>query len=686
MRIPKAKTSHFHCLLRSIALAFTMAVPLSADDLPAFPGADGAGKYAHGGRGGDVYHVTNLSDPYGERVEGTLRHAIETADGPRTIVFDKGGTIHLESTLMAQDLSHLTIAGQTAPGGGITIADASFFVRDAQHVIVQYLRFAPGDALSKPEASELPGFAGSGNIRPFRVWNSKHVMADHLTTRWGQEDNISVTHNSSRVTVQNSIGAEGLLDADHRKGTRSYAALINGHGISYLRNYFAHNRARNPRVGIDGTRLEFNNNVVYNTGYRAAALSDRVVMDAVGNIGLTGPAGRGPGALIRSQTTGDDAPMVFAADNYYDEHSSQPLDFSRPSSPIVMDARHYPIDERFDFGVESVSDYEPIPFREAYIYTLSRTGASHLRDTHDRRIVRDAVERTGNQIDRPVDVGGWPEVDPGEPVVSTARDGIADGWKEKHGLDINQAYHKTFAEDGYTYLEHYLHSLMPPPMGEDRIAIGTADGNGADAQVHIHDGVPGGKGDGAAIQAYRNSDSDHHDYIVLRFDLSAVEPGTIADARLELTAFSNLQSGTLRVYALDPEVDNQNWDESRIDYANAPGFDPADAIKDADTWRLGDKVSDNKQPGDVVTFDHPNLAVFLNSTLAHYRDANDSEQVTLILRQRTNSRGPMRFAAKEATSLNNDGSDNDHKAGEHAPRLILTASETNTSSPTNLTP
>ena len=137
----------------------------------AFPGAEGFGKYAKGGRGGDVYHVTNLRDDG----PGTLRHGIDTADAPRTIVFDVAGTIQLGRPIRMAGKSNLTIAGQTAPGKGITIRDHAVTVRDCNDIVVRYLRLRLGDKNKGDSAGE----------DVMTVDYCDRVILDHLSLTWG---------------------------------------------------------------------------------------------------------------------------------------------------------------------------------------------------------------------------------------------------------------------------------------------------------------------------------------------------------------------------------------------------------------------------------------------------------------------------------------------------------------------
>ncbi|MCK5470675.1 MAG: pectate lyase, partial [Cyclobacteriaceae bacterium] len=126
---------------------FNISNNISAQTI-AFPGAEGAGKFTKGGRGGDVYHVTSLEDAG----KGSLRQGIETISGPRTIVFDVAGTIRLKSILQIKDVSYLTIAGQSAPGKGITIADYPIKIHDSKHIIMRYMRVRLGDENKPPDS------------------------------------------------------------------------------------------------------------------------------------------------------------------------------------------------------------------------------------------------------------------------------------------------------------------------------------------------------------------------------------------------------------------------------------------------------------------------------------------------------------------------------------------------------
>ncbi len=221
--------------------------------VPAFPGAEGFGAYAFGGRGGKLYRVTNLNDSG----PGSLREAVQ-AEGPRIVIFDISGTIHLESRITIYH-PYLTLAGQTAPGDGITVSGYKFDVQ-TYDVIIRHIRFRRGDTNRPDEWT-------------FRIRGGNHVIVDHVTVSWGIDGNMGVTY-MDNTTVQNSLLAKPLWDSFHPKGVRGYGALVRGrHGArySFLCNIWANNRARVPRPGNYvsheedpvGLLIDFRNNVIF---------------------------------------------------------------------------------------------------------------------------------------------------------------------------------------------------------------------------------------------------------------------------------------------------------------------------------------------------------------------------------------------------------------------------------------
>ena len=233
------------------------------DDLIAFPGCEGYGRFTSGGRavdgrGSKVYYVTRLDDcPDNNLVEGTLRWALKSGDDtPRTVLFKVSGTIYLTSTLSGVK-PNLTIAGQTAPGGGICIA--GYQMKLPSNSIVRHIRFRTGD---------LP----NGSMSPLDVENIDHIVLDHCSFTWSMEENITV-YDCDYTTTQWCIFAEGLYYSKNVKGHRSYGAQWGGEHGTMHHCLFSNNNSRSPR--FNGVRKnvhdrhvdnEFVNNVVYNWG------------------------------------------------------------------------------------------------------------------------------------------------------------------------------------------------------------------------------------------------------------------------------------------------------------------------------------------------------------------------------------------------------------------------------------
>ncbi len=282
-------------LLSSILALLTIAGFAGSAPLIAFPGAEGFGKYAVGGRGGKVVAVTNLDDfkSSEDTIQGSLRWALSqyvstktvdkagtptsvTVYTPLTIVFNVSGTIWLKEDLKVKRDS-LTIAGQTAPGDGICIAGHSVLFNGAtggemfywgprrRELIVRYIRFRPGipkDEDGNP-TSDFVTYATD-------VENYENVIIDHCSMSWANEECLAIYDNKN-TTVQWSLISEGLYNAYHPKGTRAYCGVWGGQYASYHHNAIAHNKSRTVR--FDGSRahdtiavIEYRNNVIYNWG------------------------------------------------------------------------------------------------------------------------------------------------------------------------------------------------------------------------------------------------------------------------------------------------------------------------------------------------------------------------------------------------------------------------------------
>jgi hypothetical protein len=424
-----------------------LATPALADPILAFPGAEGAGRFAQGGRGGAVIAVTNLDDAG----PGSLRAAVE-AEGPRTIVFRISGTIQLQKPLKIAN-PRITIAGQTAPGDGITIRDQPLIVA-ADDVVVRYIRSRLGDE-SKVETDAIS------------IVKGRRIILDHVSASWSVDETLSASANYSRpdqgfydLTVQWSVIAESLTHSLHAKGEHGYGSLIrggNGSKISFHHNLWANHQARMPRPGNYegpdkdpiGAFFDFRSNVFYNwgrtrSGYNAdtATLSRYNFVD---NSYIAGPQSEAPIAFNESDTL---ARAYFAGNSM---NGAIPLD---PWSLVTgIQPEGYRLAAPVDIApvrAESAAD--------SYERVLRWAGASKVRDSVDLRILAGVRDRTGKQIDSQAEVGGWPLLHSLPAPPDSDGDGMPDAWERAHHFDPrNPADGALDADgDGYTNLEQWL--------------------------------------------------------------------------------------------------------------------------------------------------------------------------------------------------------------------------------------
>jgi hypothetical protein len=483
----------------------------ASGELPAFPGAVGQGAAAKGGRGGDVYHVTTLRDfaPDKEEPEirGSLRHAIRSAKGPRTIVFDVGGAIKLHARLSIKK-NQLTIAGQTAPGG-ITLWGYPVDISGASDIVIRYVRVRTGDFNAKaPPSSNSAGGNGAkdldaGSANGLDVGRSDRVIVDHVSAAWGMDETLSVTL-SRNVTVQHSIIAESLNDSFHPKGPHGYGTLIRGEltpadqeagrgGYTFFNNLWAQHRARNPSIGgqqrldngqseSDRHRTDVNlvNNVVYGWGDQPTHRSElgEVRINLVGNYYINGPAKRSD-YIFNEANQG--RTLMFQRDNMQDadqdgDHDGIPVgrvgDIRRTFRQFdrydeLTGAAH---GQPFHF-FDSVEKFV-LPAETAYANVVSSAGASLSRDAIDARIVESLVHRTGIPIDSQetyrdasgalAGIDDLPEQRRPDGF-DTDGDGIPNDFETKRGLDPNNqadGNDTKLSDEGFTNLEVYLNGLV----------------------------------------------------------------------------------------------------------------------------------------------------------------------------------------------------------------------------------
>jgi hypothetical protein len=444
-----------------------------AQDLIAFPGAEGYGKYTVGGRGGKVYEVTNLND----QGEGSLRAAVK-AEGPRTVVFRVSGTIILNSALRINN-PYITIAGQTAPGDGICLRRYPLII-SANEVIIRHIR------------ARLGGESGSDSDA-VSSRSTKNIILDHVSASWSVDETMSI-YRCENITVQWCIISESMYNSNHVKGAHGFGGIWGSHNSTYHHNLLAHHSSRNPRFGSGCGDTDYRNNVIYNWGYQSCYGGEKQRrgdaefatnnINMVANYYKPGPATR-PGEVsyrIASPSTRDGAADYgkwYVADNVVEGNASvtannwdggiQPHGGNSDIAALKLD-RPWP----------AMAIHQQTA-QDAYQSVLANAGATlPKRDAVDTRIADEV--RNGNAtyegltykqkgsladkskkcgiIDSPADVGGWPELKSAAAPTDTDHDGMPDDWEIANGLDPkNPDDRNRVAADGYTMLEKYMNSI-----------------------------------------------------------------------------------------------------------------------------------------------------------------------------------------------------------------------------------
>ena len=429
-------------LLLCAALCFSLLpVSMSADPgepeavLPAFPGAEGFGAAAAGGRGGEVYHVTSyeLTGP------GTFHDALTTVgDTPRTIVFEISGELTIPQ-IIVRGKSNITIAGQTAPGEGVTIRGNNIRFVDCDDIIIRYLRFRMGAQEAQDDTMYFE--------------NSRNVMIDHSSFSWGTDEVLSILSKdydnptSSDITVQWSIMSEGLL-------THSMGGLIEMTTISMHHNLYAHNNDRNPKTK---GQIDFVNNVIYNWGEFPYVAGGESGTKGYGNVEANYfVAGKNSADPQYAVVRGNENYNLYLHNNRIDSNKNGVLDGVDTGADMMETARpSVLVAERFN--------YPPVHTQEpevAYEHVLNHVGSSLFRDAVDERIIADVRNQTGVIIGHEDDVGGFPELARDTAPVDTDRDGMPDAWELANGLDPNDPEDRNVrTAAGYTNLEIYLNEL-----------------------------------------------------------------------------------------------------------------------------------------------------------------------------------------------------------------------------------
>ena len=467
---------------------FTMLIILfcclstMAQQTPAFSGADGYGRYTIGGRNGSVYYVTTLEDGSSK---GTLRYAVENLSNV-TVLFKVSGTIHLNKQLNIKK-SNITIAGQSAPGDGICLADYPVMV-SADHIIVRYLRFRMGD--EKVTATEAEGADAFGG----RFCHN--VIIDHCSISWCTDECASFYANYG-FTMQWCIISESLRMSKHPKEAHGYGAIWGGLGASYYHNLLIHHDSRTPRFGtgnvmpLEDHKTDMRNNVIYNWSGNGCYGAEGMYINIVNNYWKPGPAttsgSKNRFIGIDDATPGDGKTSVwgkfYIAGNVNTKYSNITNDNWAGvviNSSSLINGNPSKDDLRSNEPLGNIPALHQHTAQDAYQRVLDYAGCSLHRDAIDERLVKECRNGTatykgasankGGIIDSQTDlkpVGAddnwspWPVLAQTEAPTDSDNDGIPDSWEIANGLNPNNAADgKQLNSEGYTMLEVYLNSLV----------------------------------------------------------------------------------------------------------------------------------------------------------------------------------------------------------------------------------
>lgn len=450
-----------------------------------------------------MIEVTTLADDF-PAPAGSLR-ACTDASGPRTCVFRVGGIITLKSGARFEIKNpYLTIAGQTAPGGGILITGGSGIVVLTHDVIIRYLR------------SRLLGGGnpGSGQVNIGIRDGSYNVIVDHCSTSWSLDENVMIWKDPlpgpdlTNVTVQRCLIAEGL--AGHSTGLQiggedNYGVnppldeALRIHEISVHHNLFVHNYDRNPRMGSNGS--EIINNVVYNWGSRVGVSVKKNIVDLINNYWKPGPMSQS--LIFKHESTQINLGWVYPDPSIYIAGNVVQGSFENPSDDNWQLIVRSPTPDDRSMGLLSLSYRRYTPLAQAslpitiesaasaYISVLADAGANARLDCQgnwipnsdavDIRVVADVQNGTGWSTlppASPAEAGGFPVIATGTPCTDSDNDGMPNEFENLYGFNANDPSDnsKDADGDGYTNVEEYLNGTKPTTVEPQLALIATAQG------------------------------------------------------------------------------------------------------------------------------------------------------------------------------------------------------------------
>jgi len=394
-------------------------------------------------------------------------------NGPRTIIFDVSGTIALNDKLKVKD-PNLTIAGQTAPGDGITLAGGGLYI-DASNVIVRYIRCRLGDQ-------------SGGDDDAVSINGGSNIIIDHVTASWSVDETFSCQSGDvDSLTVQWCMITESLRYSHHAKGAHGFGGIIGSLRQSFHHNLYAHHSSRSPKVsGRRHCVVDFRNNVIYNWGYNNCYDGTKSYLNWANNYYK---AGLGTSSNVRDRIFNLSDNPVDSSNDGWEESNTYITSLYAEGNFVdgypAVTADNWSGGIDFDNGATEAKNRAHTPFdfpaiteqtaEEAYPLVLESAGASITRDVIDERIVNEVISGTATYsgsisgapglIDSQNDVGGWPELSCKLPKTDTDRDGMPDEWEIAYGLNLNDPEDRNDDDDldGYTNLEEYLNSIISDP-------------------------------------------------------------------------------------------------------------------------------------------------------------------------------------------------------------------------------
>ncbi|MDT3402122.1 pectate lyase family protein [Mucilaginibacter terrae] len=415
MRTTTPLIKYYKALRNAFAItALGFATKANAQQL-AFPGAEGFGRFATGGRGGEVYHVTNLNDTG----YGSFRDAVSKPN--RTIVFDVTGVIKIVDKIKAAP--KITIAGQTAPGQGIVVYGNGVSFADSS--IIRYMRFRGSINMPRGACTVVAD-------------DCKDVIFDHVSIAWGRWDNLHIK-NSNNITLQYCLIGESI-------DPQRFGALFeNPTNVTVHHSLWIDNSSRNPKAKAG---IEYINNVIYNwgtNGFVGGHSGADHTQDIVNNYFIAGP---NSGKAYMGMFSATD--KVFHKGNYVDMNKDGKLngrllvdsDFVQKGVTLLKAPTYMPV-----VSIDNAAD--------AYKKVVESAGASLQRDAVDARIIGylKSLGKAGQIFKTEADAGGQPELPVVEKLVDSNNDGIPDKWDAK--FQANNAN-----GEGYTRLEKYLNAII----------------------------------------------------------------------------------------------------------------------------------------------------------------------------------------------------------------------------------